>query len=265
MALLGYFASLLIGVSLGLIGGGGSILTVPVLVYLFGLNPLLATSYSLFLVGATSFVGALDNFRKGWVHLKAVALFGSSSLITVFATRRFLVPSIPGKLAQIGKLTLTSSLLTMLLFALLMLLASVSMIRGRKNAAGESECSDCFTVRKLLGYGVGIGLVTGLLGAGGGFLLIPALVLLLRLPMKMAVGTSLLIIALNALIGFAGDLGHVAIDWGFLLRITTIAVAGIFLGGALGKKIAGERLKRGFGWFVLLMGAYILVREILLP
>ncbi|TCJ12141.1 sulfite exporter TauE/SafE family protein [Flaviaesturariibacter flavus] len=264
MALFGYFASLLIGVSLGLIGGGGSILTVPVLVYLFGLNPLLATSYSLFVVGSTSFVGALNNFRKRLVHLKAVVLFGSSSLVTVFATRRFLVPAIPQNLAQVGSFTLTSSLLTMVLFAVLMLLASVSMIRGRKEEAHASECAEYFTVKKLLDYGIGIGLITGLLGAGGGFLLIPALVLLLRLPMKMAVGTSLLIIALNSLIGFAGDLGHVAIRWGFLLRITAIAVAGIFLGGAIGKKIAGERLKKGFGWFVLLMGTYILVRETLL-
>ncbi|RYY40658.1 MAG: sulfite exporter TauE/SafE family protein [Chitinophagaceae bacterium] len=260
MEIFGYFAALLVGVAMGLIGGGGSILTVPLLVYLFGLTPLLATSYSLFVVGSTSLVGALNSFRKGLVHLEAVALFGSSSLVTVFVSRRFLVPSIPEELFHVGSFTLTFSLLTMVLFAVLMLLASLSMIRGRKKDAAEED-SARYSLKTLLGHGVGIGLITGLLGAGGGFLLIPALVLLLRLPMKMAVGTSLLIIALNSLIGFAGDLGHVAIEWSFLLRITAIAIAGIFFGGALGKKIPGERLKKGFGWFVLLMGTYILIHE----
>ena len=264
MEVIGYIASLLIGISLGLIGGGGSILTVPVMVYLFGLQPLLATSYSLFIVGSTSLVGAYTNFRKGLVNTKAALLFGASSIVTVFLTRKYIVPIIPENIMTIGNITVTGELLTMVLFAVLMLLASISMIRKRKESVEEKECKDCIRFGKLVFYGIAIGLVTGFLGAGGGFLLIPALVLLLNLPMKKAVGTSLMIIALNSLIGFTGDLGHFSIDWAFLLKITAIAVAGIFIGDVISKKIPGDKLKKGFGWFVLVMGIYILVKETVL-
>ena len=264
MEIIGYIASLLIGISLGLIGGGGSILTVPVMVYLFGLQPLLATSYSLFVVGSTSLVGAYNNFRKGFVNIKAALLFGASSIVTVFLTRKFIVPVIPKTIITIGGVTITEELLTMVLFAVLMLVASISMIRKRKVAVEEAECHECIRFDKLVFYGIAIGLVTGFLGAGGGFLLIPALVLLLKLPMKKAVGTSLMIIALNSLIGFTGDLGHFSIDWFFLLKITAIAVTGIFIGGAISKKIPGDKLKKGFGWFVLVMGIYILLKETVL-
>jgi len=264
MELAGYIASLFIGISLGLIGGGGSILTVPVMVYLFGLQPLLATSYSLFVVGSTSFVGAFNNLRKGMVNVKAALLFGASSIATVFLTRKFLVPAIPKDIFTIRGFTITESMLTMVLFAILMLVASVSMIRNKKVVKHEEENKDHFRFGKLVTYGITIGLVTGLLGAGGGFLLIPALVLLLKLPMKKAIGTSLMIIALNSLVGFTGDLGHFSIDWFFLVKVTAIAIAGIFIGGALSKKIPGEKLKKGFGWFVLVMGIYILVKETIL-
>lgn len=261
MELFGYIASALIGVALGLIGGGGSILTVPVMVYLFGVTPLLATSYSLFIVGSTSLIGSVSNFRNGLINLKATFFFGTASVITVFATRRFLVPMIPTKIITIGTFIVTESFLTMVMFGLLMLVASISMIRDKGDDGPDKECSDCIKFFKLLGYGVSIGLVTGLLGAGGGFLLIPALVFLVKLPIKKAIGTSLAIIAMNSLFGFAGDIGHFNIDWVFLLSITGIAVAGIFIGGLLNKKIPGEKLKKGFGWFVLVMGIYILVRE----
>jgi uncharacterized protein len=264
MELAGYIASLFIGISLGLIGGGGSILTVPVMVYLFGLQPLLATSYSLFVVGSTSFVGAFNNLRKGMVNVKAALLFGASSIATVFLTRKFLVPAIPKDIFTIRGFTITESMLTMVLFAILMLVASVSMIRNKKVVKHEEENKDHFRFGKLVTYGITIGLVTGLLGAGGGFLLIPALVLLLKLPMKKAIGTSLMIIALNSLVGFTGDLGHFSIDWFFLVKVTAIAIAGIFIGGALSKKIPGEKLKKGFGWFVLVMGIYIIVKETIL-
>lgn len=237
-------------------------MTVPVMVYLFGVQPLLATSYSLFIVGSTSFIGSVNNFRKGLVSLKAFLFFGASSLVTVFLTRKFLIPIIPKEILTIGGFTVTESFLTMVLFGILMLLASVSMIRERSDADPEKECSECIKLFKLLGYGVSIGLVTGLLGAGGGFLLIPALVLLVKLPMKKAVGTSLAIIAANSLFGFVADLGHFTIDWGFLLTITAIAVVGIFVGGLLSKKIPGEKLKKGFGWFVLVMGFYIIIKEV---
>src|SRR6476660_3971842 len=189
MELAGYIAAAFIGISLGLIGGGGSILTVPVMVYLFGLQPLLATSYSLFVVGSTSLVGAFNNFRKGLINVKAALLFGASSIATVFLTRKFLVPAIPKNIATINNLTITEPLLTMVLFAMLMLVASISMIRNKKVAVEEKECRDCIRFGKLVFYGIAIGIVTGLLGAGGGFLLIPALVILLKLPMKKAIGT----------------------------------------------------------------------------
>lgn len=263
MEIVGYIASLLIGVSLGLIGGGGSVLTVPVFVYLFGLQPLAAISYSLFVVGSTSMVGSFNNLRKGLVDLRAVLFFGITSVATVFVTRKFIVHSIPDELFTIGRFSITASMLTMMLFALFMILASVTMVRDQKTKTPVTECKDCVRVAKSLGYGIVIGLITGLLGAGGGFLLIPVLVILLKLPMKKAIGTSLMIIGLNSLIGFTGDLGYMPINWLFLIRITTLAVAGIFIGGAISKKIPGEKLKKAFGWFVLGMGIYIMLKEML--
>jgi uncharacterized membrane protein YfcA len=267
MILAGYIASALIGISLGLIGGGGSILTVPVLVYLFNISPTLATSYSLFVVGSTSLVGAYTNHRKGLVNIKTGLLFGLSSITTVFLTRKFLIPILPPTIA-LGHLTASRSLLTMVLFALLMLPASLSMIKsGQREPKPEDKPINPAPgnrLGKLLFYGILVGVVTGLLGAGGGFLLIPTLVLLLGLPMKEAIGTSLFIIALNSLIGFTGDIGHFKIDWLFIGKITLIAIAGIIMGGMLAKTIPGRKLKKSFGWFVLSMGIYIIIKEVCL-
>ncbi len=260
---LGYAASLLIGISLGLIGGGGSILTVPVLVYLFNINPVLSTSYSLFIVGSTSLIGAINNYHQDSVRIKVALLFGISSVTTVFITRKFIMPFIPEKLLTIGKFTLTHSVITMVLFAVLMIMAANAMIRnGNKVEVAVKKVK--LNLPVLLMYGVAVGLATGLLGAGGGFLLIPTLVLFVGLRMKEAVGTSLLIIALNSLIGFTGDIGHFNIDWMFLTIITTIAIAGIILGGLISKKVKGDKLKKIFGWFVMLMGIYILIKEFFL-
>lgn len=262
MLVAGYIASLFIGISLGLIGGGGSILTVPVLVYLFNVNPVLSTSYSLFVVGSTSLVGAINNYRKNLVRVKIALLFGLSSITTVFMIRKFLITYIPENLFTIGNYTITHSLLTMVLFAALMIMAARAMIKNGNNPAKESSPGVPKTnLVKLLLYGVAVGLATGMLGAGGGFLLIPTLVLLVKLPMKEAVGTSLFIIALNSLIGFTGDIGHFNIDWFFLFIITAIAIGGIFIGGLASKRISGEKLKKVFGWFVLFMGIYIILHE----
>lgn len=260
MALLGYFASALIGLSLGLIGGGGSILTLPVLVYLFGISPLQATSYSLFIVGTTSLIGSVGNVRQGLVNIRAAFYFGLASIVTVILTRKLILPAIPKELFYISGYRISMPFLTMFLFGILMLMASVGMIR-KKTLEGKG-CSDCLKFVKLLAYGVLIGLVTGFLGAGGGFLLIPALVFLLKVPMKEAIATSLVIIAINSLFGFISDLGHLSINWEFLIRITAIAVAGLFAGNRLSKDISGENLKKGFGWFVLFMGIYIIFKEI---
>jgi uncharacterized protein len=262
----GFLLAAGVGISLGLIGGGGSILTVPILVYIMGISPLLATSYSLFIVGTTSLVGALNNYRKGLVQIKTALLFGLSSITTVFLTRKLIIPLIPKTIISIGRITITENLLTMVLFAVLMLFASVSMIRSGKipenSKKEETDELSGINIPKLFIYGIAIGLATGFLGAGGGFLLIPALVLLVGLPMKQAVGTSLLIIALNSLIGFTGDLGHFQMDWIFLGKITSVTIAGIFAGGYWSRRIHGEKLRKAFGYFVFIMGTLILVREI---
>lgn len=258
MEIAGYIASLFIGISLGLVGGGGSILTVPVLVYLFSISPTLAISYSLFIVGFTSMVGAFNNYRLGFINFKIALLFGSSSIITVFVARKFIIPKLPDVFFQIGSFTVTHSLFVMVMFSLLMLTASFSMIR---NKMVQTENKTKKQPAALVIYGLLIGLVTGFLGAGGGFLLIPALVILMRLTMKQAIGTSLLIIALNSLIGFVGDLGLHVVNWKFLSIVTAIAIAGIFIGGFFNHKVNGDKLKVGFGWFVLITGIYIIIRE----
>ena len=263
MEILAYIASALIGISLGLIGGGGSILTVPVMVYLFGVNPLLATSYSLFIVGTTSLVGAYQNWRSNLVRIKTALLFGLPSIITIFSIRKFFISLIPVDLFSIFGFQVTSTMMTMVLFALLMIAASFSMVREKKTLKPDLSISSGNTF-KLSFYGIAIGVVTGLLGAGGGFLLIPTLVILLGLPMKEAVGTSLMIIALNSLVGFVGDQGHFDINWPLLLKVTAIAITGVFLGNFLSKKIDGRKLKKGFGWFVFIMGGYIVLKELFL-
>jgi uncharacterized membrane protein YfcA len=264
MEIIGYLASALIGISLGLIGGGGSILTVPVLVYLLGVNAVEATAYSLFIVGSTALVGAYPKYKQGLVNLKTALIFGIPSIIAVYLTRKFLVPAIPIELFTVGGLMITKSILMMLLFAVLMVFASVSMIRDQKVGSNQKDVAQKFNYPMILLEGAIVGMLTGLVGAGGGFLIIPALVLFTGLPMKEAVGTSLLIIAAKSLIGFTGDLGHFEMNWNLLLIVSSIAIAGIFLGNYLSLKIDGAKLKKGFGWFVLVMGLYIIAKELFL-
>lgn len=261
MEILGYLASLLIGLSLGLIGGGGSILTVPVLVYLFGVDPVLATAYSLFIVGTTSLVGTYPKYKSGEVNLKTAIIFGIPSIIAVYFTRAVIVPAIPKEVFIVGDFVITKALLMMILFAILMVFASVSMIRDKKKNTDEAQ-EQKFNYPMIILEGSLVGMLTGLVGAGGGFLIIPALVLLSKLPMKQAVGTSLLIIAAKSLIGFTGDLGTQTMDWTLLLSVTGLAVVGIFGGNMLSKKVSAASLKKGFGWFVLVMGIYIIIKEL---
>jgi uncharacterized membrane protein YfcA len=263
MEIIGYFASALIGISLGLIGGGGSILTVPVLVYLFHVDPVLATAYSLFIVGATSLVGTYPKYKQGLVNIKTGLIFGAPSIAAVYLTRKFIVPAIPTEIFTVGDFAVTKSILMMLLFAALMVFASISMIRDKKSTTDKPKDKG-FNYPMILIEGAVVGVLTGLVGAGGGFLIIPALVLFTGLPMKEAVGTSLLIIAAKSLIGFTGDLGNQVMDWNLLLTVSAIAIAGIFLGNYLSLKIDGAKLKKGFGWFVLVMGLYIIAKELFL-
>lgn len=257
----GYFASILIGISLGLIGGGGSILTVPVLVYLFALDTVLATTYSLFVVGSTSLVGSFSYLKKGLINLKTAIYFGVPSIATVFLTRQFLLPAIPEKVIYLENFLLTRSILLMVIFAVLMVFAAYSMIKSDKE---NEETQAKNTTLTVMIQGAAVGVVTGLIGAGGGFLIIPALVNLLKLPIKTAIGTSLMIIAVNSLAGFGFSLGQQQIQWLFLLRVTTLAIVGIFIGSYLSTKIEGKKLKPAFGWFVLVMGVYILMKEMVL-
>jgi uncharacterized membrane protein YfcA len=260
---LGLLSSLLIGLSLGLVGGGGSILTVPVLVYLLGVEPVLATAYSLFIVGFTSAVGVYPKYKEGLVDVRTALIFGAPSIAAVFLTRKIIVPTIPADILHFGEWVLTKSVLLMILFAGLMLAASISMIRDAKKDNAESQRSLSFNYPLIVLEGTVVGILTGLVGAGGGFLIIPALVMLTKLPMKKAVGTSLLIIAAKSLVGFTGDLSAQTMDWSLLLAVTLMAVLGIFIGNTLSKKIDGSKLKKGFGWFVLVMGIYILLKETL--
>lgn len=265
LEIIGYISAVVIGISLGLIGGGGSILTVPVLVYLMGISPVMATAYSLFIVGSSSLIGAVQYALKGMVDFKTALLFGAPSIVAVYLTRAFLVPAIPDDILTIGSFALTKNLLLMLLFALLMVVASISMIKTKKETKQKSHTqrAGIVTVLLVLLEGLLVGTLTGLVGAGGGFLIIPALVLISGLEMKTAIATSLLIISAKSLLGFIGDIENYVIEWNFLLLFTAIAAAGIFVGSYLSNKIDGKALKKGFGYFVLAMGIFILFKELL--
>ena len=261
MEIIGYIASVCIGLILGLLGGGGSILSIPILVYLFHIDAVMASAYSLFIVGITSFVGAVPKYKEHLVNIRTGLLFGIPSIISIFVTRKWIVPSIPDILYQSDSLVISKRVLLLSLFALLMILASVSMIRNKKDIQREDDRN-----RKALLFieGILIGFLTGLVGAGGGFLIIPALVLLTGLPFKTAVGTSLFIIAINSLMGFLGDVLNYSMDWSFLLSITSLAVIGILIGNKLSGSVSAIKLRKSFGWFVLAMGCWILIREVLI-
>lgn len=264
MEIFGYIASVLIGVSLGLIGGGGSIFTVPVLVYIFGIDAFLATEYSLFIVGTSSLIGSVSYFKNGLVNVKTVLIFGIPSVISIFLTRNFLLPFIPDSIFRIGSFVMTKNILLLLIFAGLMIAASYKMIRKNKVTEIKTRSLHKNNTSLAAGEGLVVGFLTGLVGAGGGFMIIPALVNFLKIPMKVAIGTSLVIISFNSLIGFFSSVNHVKIDWNFLLSLSFIAIIGITIGTQLSKKINGEKLKPIFGWFILIMGVYIILKEIVI-
>ena len=260
MEIIGYSIALFIGISLGLIGGGGSILTIPALVYLFGLEPVLATGYSLFIVGSSSLLGAIIKFRQGDVDTSAAGYFGLTSIITVILVRKFVLPAIPDQLFTLAGIEVTKSLAVLMLFAIVMIIASINMI-SRKELQHTGETKPV-NARSALIKGIEVGILTGFIGAGGGFVIIPVLIFSFQLPMQKAIGTSLLIIAANSLFGFAGDLLVHQFHWPLLITFSSISCVGILIGNILGKKISGTRLKKGFGFFVLSVGCFMILHEI---
>lgn len=260
MEVFGYLGALIIGLILGLTGGGGSILTVPLLVYALGFNPVTATAYSLFIVGTTSAFGATQNFSKGFVDAKKGFLFAIPSFTTVYLTRKYIVPALPEIIFKTSSFTLSKEIFLMMLFAVIMLFAALSMLKKKKEVLVKPESDSKL---KFIFQTIIVGLLIGLVGAGGGFLIIPSLVFFAKLPMRKAVATSLMIIALNSLIGFLGDIQNLTIDWHFLLIFTSISVLGIFIGIYLNKFLNDAQLKKGFGYFVLLMALFILSKELL--
>lgn len=262
MEALGYIASFLMGITLGLMGGGGSILTVPIMVYLFSISPTMATGYSLFVVGITALIGSAMYLRKGDIDIKVGLTFAFPSVIGVTLSRGLIIPKIPDVILDVSGFTLTKEILIMATFAALMMAASYSMIK-KKSEKKPMQVHPLMRVSIIAVEGLVIGLIAGFVGAGGGFLIVPALVLLAGLPMRVAIGTSLMIITLQSLLGFAGDvLRGASVDWPLLGIVATVAAIGIIIGSATAHKIKEAKLKITFGWFVLIMGAVILTEQL---
>ena len=263
MILLGYFLAVCMGLTLGLIGAGGSILAIPILVYFLGVSPVTATGYSLLLVGATALVGALRYLRKDQVDLNTAIIFAIPSFFGVYAARVWLLPAIPDPCFRFSNFELSKDLAIMLLFAALMLVAAVFMIRRRHPPApGQTSLKKKRWLLITL-EGGGVGILTGIVGAGGGFLIIPALVLLAGLEMKIAVGTSLLIIAAKSLLGFLGDLQRgFELDLSLVTLFLACTLSGMFLGTYLSRFVEGARLKQAFGWFTLAVACAIILKEL---
>ena len=257
MEILGYVGALFIGLVLGLTGGGGSILTVPILVYLMSVSPVTATAYSLFIVGTTSTFGAIQNYRKNLVDIKNGFIFAIPSFIAVYLTRKFIVPRISEIIIE-SPILITKNTFLMLFFAVIMIFGALSVLKKKSQDNNNEE------KRNLILIGIQtftIGIIIGLVGAGGGFLIIPSLILFAKLPMRKAVGTSLFIIAMNSLVGFIGDVQNLEIDWVFLLTFSAISVVGIFIGMYLTKYTNESQLKKIFAYFVLVMATIILLKE----
>jgi uncharacterized membrane protein YfcA len=247
MALVGLLLAALVGLSLGLLGGGGSILTVPIFVYVLGFDPKPAIGMSLAVVGVTSLVGAARHWRAGNLNPRVALLFGGVAMA--------------GSLLGARLAVFLSGAIQLVLFAIVMLLAAGFMFRDRAPAAAAYRADGPRQVALLAVAGLATGALTGLVGVGGGFLIVPALVLLAGVPMKQAVGTSLLVIAMNAAAGFAGYLGQVDMQWGAMAAFTTVAVGGILAGASLVRYISPRLLKRSFAAFLVVMGLFILIQS----
>lgn len=263
--IIAYILSLIVGITLGLVGAGGSILTVPILVFIVGIEPKFATTYALFVVGVTSLVGSINNIVKKELHLPSALVFFFPSLLTMLFVKNWIMPEIPDEILEFEEVIITKDLLLMTLFALVMITASLSMIRGKKYAVQNQDIKNIdFKYKSIFFQGIIVGALTALLGVGGGFLIVPALVTFAKLPIRLTIGTSLLIITVNSLSGFVFDAleNPNAFDWQFLIIFTGIASVGIFIGIYLSRFIEPNLLKKGFGYFILVIAIYILFRQI---
>lgn len=256
-----YLSALIVGFVMGLLGGGGSILTIPIFVYMFGIAPVLATAYSLFVVGSAATVGTVKNFQHKTIHLPTGLLFGIPSFVGTYITRRYILPSLPETLLTLGDFNLSKDLFIMLLFATMMLMASISMIRNKTKEDVSQVIDKSHSIFTMV-LGLIIGLLTGFVGAGGGFIIVPALIFLTRLPVKIAIGTSLFIIMMKSFIGFLGDLQTTSMDWQFLTVFSILAVVGIMIGVQVAKRTTAKNLKAIFGWFILIVGIYVIFKEL---
>lgn len=266
--IIGFAFALLIGLVLGLLGGGGAILTVPVLTYLFGLTPVVATGYSLFIVGIAASVGTFNHIVRKLVDIKVALLFGVPSVAAVYCVRKVVLPAIPDNVAQFGGWLMTKDAMLMIILGVMVLASAIFMLVGRKPHENAYLRATKMTIKQMLlvmAQGIAIGAITGFVGTGGGFMIVPAMVILCKLPMKVAVGTTLLIATAKSLVGFVGEIQvNPNIDWAFLLSFSAIAVVGIFVGNAISKKASNTSLQRAFAWFVLAIGGFILTKELLL-
>ena len=260
--ILGYLGALFVGITLGLIGSGGSILSLPIFVYLFGLNPVIASAYSLFTVGLTSLVGSIKNIKLKLIDINTVVYFSFSAAISVYVTRKYLIDLIPDEIVTIGSLLITKEKFLMLFFSILIYFAGIAMIKKRMNKSKSQRRKSKYDKGLILLEGTLVGFVTGLVGAGGGFIIIPVLVIFSKLNMKNAIATSLVIISVKSLIGFIGDIENHLIDWVFLLKFSLISIIGIYLGQAIGLKIDGSKLKKGFGYFIIIVASCVIILEI---
>lgn len=262
MIMIGYLSSLLMGLSLGLIGGGGSILTVPILVYFFSVNPVIATSESLFVVGSTALIGGLIAYKNKEVNLLTVIQFAAPSFVGVYLMKKIILPFIPDTVFMIDNFAFTKPLLVMIVFAFLMIVVSYTMMRQKKLQASNIDQNSANKLGLIL-QGFFVGNVTGFVGAGGGFLIVPALVNLIGLNMRSAIGSSLMIIAANSLFGFILSLSAgLAVNWNILLSVLAISIVGLIFGRFFSTKISENKLKKGFGFFVLVMGSIILIDQV---
>jgi uncharacterized membrane protein YfcA len=258
--LIGCILAVFVGMTLGMLGSGGSILSVPILVYVMGIEPTLATAYSLFVIGTTSLVGGIHKAKQKLVDFYKVVLFGVPAILSVFVTRKILVPRIPDIIFSTEQFTLTKSVMIMVVFAFVMIFASFRMIKPLTEKEIKNHSIHYYNIVLM---GILIGIVSGFVGAGGGFLIVPTLLFFANTPMKMAVGTSLFIVSAQSLIGFLGDImSNQIIDWKLLEYFTLASIIGILIGNFIAKRVDDIKLKTGFGWFVLTMGFYIIIREL---